>query len=78
MSPNIEPVSLAQDKVTIRHIGPKAAVWPNAPGSVKQFTVLQNTTMVARPLPVANVPASQDFVSGSYNLSRSSPCSQRL
>jgi hypothetical protein len=62
--PNLEPVVLQQDQVKIRLIGPKASVWPAPPADVQTFSVLGCDTMVARPLPVSNVPASPDFVSG--------------
>lgn len=63
---NVEPVVLQQDKIKIRHIGPKAEVWPGAPVSVKEYTVLARSDMVARELPSSGLPTSPDFVSGSW------------
>lgn len=64
--PNREPVILQQDKVTLRHVGPKSAIWPAPPAGVSTFALLNQAAMIARPLPVSDVPASQDFVSGSW------------
>jgi hypothetical protein len=66
--PNLEPVVVQQDQIRIRHIGPKASVWPGAPVALEEFTVLSRTDMVARPLPISNVPGTRDFVSGSWTL----------
>ncbi|MGH3260831.1 MAG: hypothetical protein ACRDNS_02435, partial [Trebonia sp.] len=64
--PNIETVVAAQDRFSVRHIGPKAAIWPDAPGSVQEFTLLGCATMVARPLPCSDVPGSPDLISGTW------------
>jgi hypothetical protein len=50
---------------TLRHIGPKAVVFPDTIG--QSFTVLNRTDMVARPLPVANIPDNAHFASGTWN-----------
>src|ERR1700752_2275838 len=59
-----EPTVLDLRQYALRHIGPKAVVFPDTPGA--SFTVLNRTDMVARPLPQANIPNSSDFVSGSW------------
>ncbi|MHB1950256.1 MAG: hypothetical protein ACYCQK_02125 [Acidiferrobacteraceae bacterium] len=66
--PNREPVVAQQDAYTLRHIGPKAAVWPDAPGSVQTFALLGQSAMVARPLRSPDTPASAAFVSGSWTV----------
>jgi hypothetical protein len=73
--PIFEPTVLQPDQVKLRHIGPRAAVWPTSPA--QDVTVLGRTDMVARPLPVSNVPANADFASGSWTtrLDDSGECS---
>lgn len=66
MSPARESVVIAGDSFSLRHIGPRADVWPDSPAA--DITVLGRTDMVARPLPSSNLPSSPDFVSGSYTL----------
>lgn len=65
MSPNVEPVVAQGNRYTLRHIGPRAAVWPTSPNP--DITVLNRTDMVARPLPSSSLPSSPDFVSGTWN-----------
>ena len=62
--PNLEPVVIQGDRYSIRHIGPQTAVWPSSPGA--PVAVLANATMVARPLPMSNIPSSPDLVAGTW------------
>ena len=64
MSPLIEPTVLDLRKYSMRHIGPAADVWPTSPAPL--LTLLGCTTMVARPIPVQNLPNSPDFASGQW------------
>ncbi|MBV8930088.1 MAG: hypothetical protein JO152_13280, partial [Mycobacteriaceae bacterium] len=64
MSPIVEPTVLRGQRYTIRHVGPRAAVWPTTPNA--PLTVLARKDMVARWLPVSPAPDSADFVSGSW------------
>ena len=66
MSPTFEPTTIAGQRCRLRHIGPRDAVFATSPATDR--TVLGRTDMVARPLPVSDVPGSPDFVSGSYTL----------
>lgn len=59
-----EPVVIAGEKYSVRHIGPAFAIWPDTPAP--QFSVLAASTMVARPLPMSNLPSSPDLASGSW------------
>ncbi|HTX32243.1 MAG TPA: hypothetical protein VMD09_12750 [Solirubrobacteraceae bacterium] len=63
--PIAEPTVLDLRNYALRHIGPKAVVWPDTPA--QEFTVLNRSDMVARPLPQANIPNSADFASGAWN-----------
>jgi len=73
--PIFEPTVLQSDQIKLRHIGPRAAVWPTSPA--QDATVLGRTDMVARPLAISNVPANPDFASGSWTtrLDDSGECS---
>ena len=64
MSPVTQPTVLDLQGYQIRHIGPKALLWPDTIGS--QFTVLARTDLIARPLPQSNLPYTNDFVSGTW------------
>lgn len=62
--PLVQPTVLDLRRYTLRHVGPKAVVFPVAlAGST---TILARNDMVARPLPSSNVPYSPDFASGSW------------
>jgi len=57
---------LQQDEIELRHIGPLSSIWPAPPADVSTFALLGQSAMVARKLPISNVPATPDFVSGSW------------
>lgn len=62
--PNLEPITLDGHAYTLRHVGPRSAVWPQSPAA--NVAVLACTTMVARPLPSSNIPTDRDFAAGSW------------
>lgn len=62
--PNLEPVVLPVDRYSLRHIGPKALVWPQTPSA--PVTVLARTDMVARLLPSSPLPNDPDLVTGAF------------
>jgi hypothetical protein len=64
MSPIFEPTVQEFRRTTFRLVGPRALVFPTALEA--NVAVLARTDMVARPLPVADLPHSPDFASGSW------------
>lgn len=62
-----EPVVLEGRSYALRHIGPQSHLYPQGvPIAQSTYTVLNQTTMVGRALPMADMPNSTDFVSGSW------------
>lgn len=61
--PNLEPQVIDGHAFTLRHVGPRSAVWPQALAA--NTTVLGCSSMVGRPLPSSNIPNDPDFATGS-------------
>ena len=63
---NLEPVVLEGRTYQLRHIGPKAQIWPQPPVAVSTYALLNQSAMVARSLPWSNQPNSADWVTGQW------------
>lgn len=64
--PVFEPCVIEGHSYTLRHVGPQSTIWPNPPVAVTPYVVLNQPSMVCRSLPMANVPNSTDFATGTW------------
>lgn len=64
--PVFEPAVGTAERFTLRHIGPKAALYPDGGGPLTPGVQVLSKTLVARPLPSSPLPTSPDLASGSW------------
>jgi hypothetical protein len=64
--PVAEPVTLQPEKVSLRHVGPRAVVWPGVTTPIGPSAAVLTQTLYARPLPFAELTSSPDVANGSY------------